>query len=71
MLGPLLGLELFWVQAGVMLAAMPTATNAFVLAQRFHAAADEVSAVVLFSTVIAALAFPVTAWLAAPAVVIP
>ena len=40
LLGPLLGLELFWVQAGVMLAAMPTATNAFVLAQRFHTGAD-------------------------------
>ena len=63
LLGPLLGLELFWVQAGVMLAAMPTATDAFVLAQRFHTGADEVSAVVLLSTVIASLAFPMTAWL--------
>jgi predicted permease len=62
-LGPLLGLETFWVQAGVLLAAMPTATNAFVLAQRFHTGADEVSAVVLLSTVIAAVAFPATAWL--------
>lgn len=63
LLGSLLGLELFWVQAGVMLAAMPTATNAFVLAQRFHTGADEVSAVVLLSTLIASLAFPATAWL--------
>jgi len=62
-LGPGLRLEWFWVQAGVMLAAMPTATNAFVLAQRFHTGADEVSAVVLLSTLVAALAFPVTAWL--------
>jgi malonate transporter and related proteins len=62
-LGPLLGLAAFWVQAGVLLAAMPTATNAFVLAQRFHTGAEEVSAVVLISTVIAAVAFPVTAWL--------
>jgi malonate transporter and related proteins len=71
MLGPLLGLEPFWVHAGVLLAAMPTASNAFVMAQRNHAAADEVSAAVLFSTLIAALAFPATAWLAAPAVVTP
>ena len=62
-LGPLLGLEGFWVQAGVLLAAMPTATNAFVLAQRFHTGAETVSAVVLLSTVIAAVAFPITAWL--------
>ncbi|NOG68875.1 AEC family transporter [Roseicella sp. DB1501] len=67
LLGPVLGLEAFWVQAGVLLAAMPTATNAFVLAQRFHTGAEAVSAVVLLSTVIAALAFPATAWLLTPA----
>ena len=71
LLGPLLGLELFWVQAGVMLAAMPTATNAFVLAQRFHTGADSVSAVVLLSTVIASLAFPLTAWLLTGPVPVP
>jgi predicted permease len=65
-LGPVLGLEPFWVHAGVLLAAMPTASNAFVMAQRNHAAADEVSAAVLFSSLAAALAFPITAWLAAP-----
>ena len=67
-LGQGLGLEAFWVQAGVLLAAMPTATNAFVMAQRNHAAADEVSTVVLVSTLLAAVAFPATAWLAAPPV---
>ena len=71
LLGPLLGLELFWVQAGVMLAAMPTATNAFVLAQRFHTGADSVSAVVLLSTVIASVAFPLTAWLLVGPVAVP
>jgi predicted permease len=70
-LGKLLGLEWFWVQAGVMLAAMPTATNAFVLAQRFHSGADEVSAVVLLSTLIAAVAFPITAWLLVGPIAIP
>src|SRR3712207_8552322 len=44
-------------------AAMPTASNAFVLAQRNHAAAEEVSATVLLSTVAAAVLFPITAWL--------
>ena len=71
MLGTVLRLEPFWVQSGVLLAAMPTATNAFVMAQRNQAAEDEVSAVVLFSTLIAALAFPATAWLIAPAVAVP
>jgi predicted permease len=62
-LDQVLHLELFWVQAGVMLAAMPTAANAFVLAQRFHTGADEVSAVVLLTTLVAAVAFPMTGWL--------
>jgi predicted permease len=64
----LMGLESFWVTAGVLLAAMPTATNAFVLAQRNGAGMEEVSAGVLLSTLLAALAFPATAWLlSAPA----
>lgn len=57
------GLEWFWVQAGVMLAAMPTATNAFMLAQRFGVGAEELSAVVLLTTIIAAISFPLTGWL--------
>lgn len=64
-LGPLLGLDRAWVAAGVLLAAMPTATNAFVLAQSNGTAADEVSAAVLLSTMLAAIAFPATAWLLA------
>ena len=62
-LDKLAGLEWFWVQAGVMLAAMPTATNAFMLAQRYGAGAEALSAAVLLSTVIAALSFPLTGWL--------
>lgn len=63
-------LDRFWVIAGVLLAAMPTATNAFVLAQHNGAGAEEVSAGVLLSTLLAALAFPATAWLlSAPAMV--
>jgi predicted permease len=66
-----LGLEPFWVTSGVLLAAMPTATNAFVLAQRNGAGAEEVSAGVLLSTLLAALAFPATAWLLAAPVAVP
>ena len=62
-LGMWLQLDSGWVTAGVLLAAMPTATNAFLLAQRHGAGADEVSAAVLLSTVAAAVTFPVTAWL--------
>ena len=62
-LGWLMGLDRVWVLAGVLLAAMPTATNAFVLAQRNGAGVEEVSATVMLSTLLAAIAFPATAWL--------
>ena len=64
-LGPLLGLPKLWVQAGVLLAALPTATNAFVLAQRYNTEPKQVSAAILLSTLVAAFSFPVTAWLLA------
>ena len=57
--------------SGVLLAAMPTATNAFVLAQRNNAGPEEVSAGVLVSTLLAALAFPITAWLVSAPVAVP
>ncbi|HYZ33772.1 MAG TPA: AEC family transporter [Crenalkalicoccus sp.] len=63
LLGRVLGLDPFWVQAAVLLAAMPTASNAFVLASRNGTAEREVSAAVLLSTVAAAALFPLTAWL--------
>lgn len=70
-LGQWLGLESFWVVSGVLLAAMPTATNAFVLAQRNGVVVDEVSAGVLVSTLLAALLFPATAWLISAPVMVP
>ena len=71
MLSQYLGLDSFWVVSGTLLAAMPTATNAFVLAQRHGAGAEEVSAGVLLSTLAAALAFPATAWLLSAPVAVP
>lgn len=62
-LGGVLGLDGFWVLTGVLLATMPTATNAFVLAQRHGAGTEETSAAVLISTILAALVFPAMAWL--------
>jgi malonate transporter len=71
LLGVVLQLDWFWVQAGVMLAAMPTASNAFILAQRNMTAAEEVSATVLLSTLLAAACFPLTAWLVTPPLAVP
>jgi hypothetical protein len=62
-LGSWLALDPFWVICGVLLAAMPTATNAYLLAQRQGVGAEEASAAVLFTTIIASIAFPATAWL--------
>lgn len=59
----LLGLDPVWVAAGVLLASLPIASNAFILAQRHGAATEEVSAAVLLSTLLAVPAFPLTAWL--------
>jgi len=70
-LSQVLELDSFWVVSGTLLAAMPTATNAFVLAQRNDAAAEEVSAGVLVSTLLAALLFPATAWLLSAPVAVP
>jgi malonate transporter and related proteins len=64
-LGRGLGLDPPWVAAGTLLAAMPIASNAFILAQRHAAAQEEVSAAVLLSTIAAVAAFPLTAWLVA------
>jgi predicted permease len=57
------GLGQEWVSAGTLLAALPTAAYAFVFAQRFDAAPERVSAVILLSTLAAAVTFPLTAWL--------
>lgn len=55
-----------WVAAGTLLAAMPIASNAFILAQRHGVAVEVVSAAVLLSTTASVLAWPLTAWLVMP-----
>jgi malonate transporter len=60
-LGVWLQLDGVWVTASVLLAAIPTATNALLLAHRHGAGADAVSAAVLLFTVVAAVTFPLTA----------
>jgi predicted permease len=66
-LGPFgLGFDPAWVAAGTLLAAMPIASNAFILAQRHGVAVEVVSAAVLLSTTASVLAWPLTAWLVVP-----
>lgn len=62
-LGGLLGLDRFWVQAGVLLAALPSAGNVYAMASRYRADPDLVSAATALSTVVSVLTVPVAGWL--------
>lgn len=59
----LLRAEAFWVQAGVLLAALPSATSTFILAQHHAADPEPVSAAIIVSTAAGVLTVPATAWL--------
>ena len=48
--GPILGLPLFWVQAAVLMSALPTGTGPFMLAQYYQADGSAISRVVLQTT---------------------
>ncbi len=48
--GPILGLPLFWVQAAVLMSALPTGTGPFMLAQYYQADGAAISRVVLQTT---------------------
>lgn len=60
------GLPPVWVAAGVLIAALPTAANVFVFAQRYEAVPERISAEILLSTVAGAVTFPLAAWLVMP-----
>ena len=60
------GLGPEWVAAGVLIAALPTAANVFVFADRFDAVPERVSAEILASTVAAVVTFPLVASLVLP-----
>ncbi len=60
------GVPPVWVAAGVLVAALPTAANAFVFAERYGAAPGRISAEILLSTLVGAATFPVVAWLVLP-----
>jgi predicted permease len=63
-LAHLLRVDAFWVQTGVLMAALPTAGNVYVVAQRYSADADRVSAAILLSTVASVATVPLVAGLA-------
>lgn len=58
-----LKLEPFWVQAGVLYAALPIAANVFVIAERFETGSRPLAAAIVISTAAAALTFPFAIWL--------
>lgn len=63
LLGPVLQLDPFWVTAGVLYAALPTAANVFVIAERFETGGKPIAAAIVASTALAALTFPLAVWL--------
>lgn len=52
------GLDPLWRHVGVMMAALPTASNAFILASQYRANIEGASAAVIVTTVISALTIP-------------
>jgi malonate transporter and related proteins len=62
-LARLLQIEPFWVQAGVLMASLPSAGSVYVVAQRYAADAERVSAAIMLSTVVSAVSTPLAAWL--------
>lgn len=64
-LAHLLRMEPFWVTAGVLYAALPIASNVFVIAERFQTGSRPIAVAVVAATALASLSFPLTMWLVA------
>jgi malonate transporter len=64
LLAQVLRLESFWVQVAVLFASLPSAGSNYVLAQRYAAEEDQVSAAIVLSTVASVATVPIAAWLA-------
>jgi malonate transporter len=62
-LARMLQVEPFWVQAGVLIASLPSAGSNYVLARRYAADADRVSAGIVLSTLVSVVTVPLAAWL--------
>jgi predicted permease len=59
----ILSLDAIWVQAGVLIAALPPAGNVYVMAKRYDADPEVVSAAIALSTIVSVLSVLFTAWL--------
>ncbi len=66
MLSCVLKVEPFWSEIGVLIAALPSAGSNYVLAQRYAADVDQVSAGIILSTIVSVATVPVAAWLILP-----
>jgi malonate transporter and related proteins len=62
-LARMLQAEPFWVQSGVLLAALPSAGTNYVVAQRYGTDSGQVSAAIVLSTLVSAVSVPIVAWL--------
>ena len=60
--GPILGLPSFWVNAAILLSALPTGTGPFMLAQYYSADGSTISRVVLLTTVGSLLTLSLFLW---------
>jgi malonate transporter and related proteins len=60
-LSQVLKVEVLWAQAGVLIASLPSAGSNYVLAQRYAADAEQISAAIVLSTVISAFTVPFVA----------
>jgi predicted permease len=60
--GPILGLPLFWVQAAVLMSALPTGTGPFMLAQYYQADGSAISRVVLQTTLGSIITLSMIIW---------
>jgi predicted permease len=60
--GPILGLPLFWVQAAVLMSALPTGTGPFMLAQYYQADGAAISRVVLQTTLGSVVTLSMVIW---------
>ena len=61
-LARLIRVEPFWIEAGVLISALPSAGSNCVLAQRYGADADRVSAAIVLSTLASVVTVPLLAW---------
>jgi malonate transporter and related proteins len=59
----LLQMDGFWVHAGVLLSSLPSAGSNYVLAQRYSADTEIVSAAIVLSTIVSVATVPASAWL--------